>query len=397
MSVDSNPIPSTANPATDAAHWFAEAQERARIGDGVGARHWLALAAKAGHAPALLQLGAWDLLGLAGPADVPSAVARLRDAADRGHPPAATLLAQLIAGGAGGMARDFEQVQARLLDAARGGDPRAIVQLAMLIPDEPAHAGLRIALLRSAAAAGEPAARMFVDRLPADAPNPSGPTLDWQQVSSRVAWPHMRPLPAAQTRSEQPRIVALPGLLTADECIYVALRGLPLLRPARIVGRDGTSTVDPIRTNETAKFGWLEADAVIHSLDLRVAAALGHPAENGEGLALLRYQVGQQYLPHCDWIDPGREATQADLARWGQRVATCVVYLNDAFEGGATAFPELGLEFRGGVGDAFVWDNVRPDGTVDPRTVHAGQPPTQGMKYLLSKWMRDRDQGGRDV
>jgi prolyl 4-hydroxylase len=133
---------------------------------------------------------------------------------------------------------------------------------------------------------------------------------------------------------------------------------------------------------------------VLQSLDLRVAAALGHPAEHGEGLALLRYLVGQQYLPHCDWIDPQREATRADLERWGQRVATCVVYLNDGFEGGATAFPELGLEFRGGVGDAFVWDNLRPDGTVDPLTLHAGRPPTQGMKYLLSKWMRDRDQAG---
>jgi len=74
-----------------------------------------------------------------------------------------------------------------------------------------------------------------------------------------------------------------------------------------------------------------------------------------------------------------------------------VVYLNDSFQGGATAFPQLGLEFRGAVGDALLWDNMRPDGTVDPATLHAGLPPTQGMKSLLSKWMRDRSHAGHDA
>jgi prolyl 4-hydroxylase len=373
---------------------FREAQARAQAGDAAAARRLLADAAAAGHAPAWLQLAVWSLIGLAGPVDAPAALAQLRTAVQRGHAPALTLLAQLVAAGVGGEARDFAQVRSLLLQAARAGEPRAAVQLALLIPATAPQAAGREALLRAAAAAGEPVARAFVERLP---PAPPGPPLDWDAVQAAVAWPHERPLPAAELRRAQPRIRALPGLLSADECIYVALKGLPLLRSARVVGRDGRSTLDAMRSNDTAKFGLLEADAVVQSLDLRVAAALGHPAEHGEGLALLRYQVGQQYLPHCDWIDPQREATQADLARWGQRIATCVVYLNDGFEGGATAFPELGLELRGAVGDAFTWDNLRPDGTVDPLTLHAGRPPTRGMKYLLSKWMRDRSQEGHDV
>lgn len=382
---------STSPDGVDAAHLYDQAQARTRAGDADGARRLLERASQAGHLPALLQLGAWDLIGVAGSVDIPAAVARMRGAADLGHVPAMTLFAQLIAAGAGGLARDFAQVLVWLLKAAREGELRASLQLAVLMPDIPENAGLRTALFRAASATGDPVARMFTERMP---PSPPSPPLDWDAVRSRVAWPHERNLPRATIHSQQPRIVALPGLFSADECIYVALRGLPLLRPARIVGRDGKSAVDPIRSNETAKFGLLEADVVVQSLDLRVAAALGHPAENGEGFALLRYQVGQQYLPHCDWIDPEREATRADLERWGQRVATCVVYLNDGFEGGTTGFPELGLELRGGVGDALVWDNVGPGGAVDPLTLHAGRPPTQGMKYLLSKWMRDRSQAG---
>jgi prolyl 4-hydroxylase len=377
--------------AVDAERCFDQALERTRHGDADGARGLLETAAQAGHLPALLQLGVWDLIGLAGPVDVPVAVARVRDAANQGHVPAMTLYAQLVAAGAGGLARDFAEVLDRLLDAASGGEPRAMVQLAVLVPNRPEHAAARTALLRAAAAAGEPIAGMFVQRLPA---SPPVSPLDWEDVRQRVSWPHERPLPPAATRSEQPRIAGVQGLLSADECIYVALKGLPLLRPARVVGRDGRSMVGDIRSNESAKFGLLEADAVLQSIDLRVAAALGHPAENGESCALLRYQVGQQYLPHCDWIDPQREATRPDLERWGQRVATCIVYLNDAFEGGTTVFPKLGLELRGGVGDAFIWDNVRHDGSVDPLTLHAGQAPTKGMKYLLSKWMRNRSQSG---
>lgn len=389
--LDSGPDAAT---AAEAARRFSDAQALTRAGDAAGARRLLVEAVGAGSLPAALQLGAWELIGLGGPIDVVAGMTRLRDAADRGHAPAGTLYAQLVAAGAGGLQRDFDEVRTRLLEAAKAGEPRAAVQLAILIPDRPEHAVVRIALMRAAAAAGEPIARAFLERSP---PSPPSAPLVWEDVRSRVAWPHERPLPEAVTRSERPRIAALPGLFTADESIYVALKGLPMLRPARIVARDGSSAVDAMRSNDTAKFGLLEADVVVQCLDLRVAAALERPAEHGEGFALLRYQAGQQYLPHCDWIDPQREATRADLERWGQRIATCVVYLNDSFEGGTTEFPKLGLELRGGVGDAFVWDNVGPAGEVDPLTLHAGRPPTRGMKFLLSKWMRDRSQAGNDA
>src|SRR5690606_22194064 len=126
--------------------------------------------------------------------------------------------------------RDFDEVRTRLLEAAKAGEPRAAVQLAILIPDRPEHAVVRIARMRAVAAAGEPIARAFLERSP---PSPPSAPLVREDVRSRVAWPHERPLPEAVTRSERPRLAALPGLCTADESIYVALKGLPMLRPAR--------------------------------------------------------------------------------------------------------------------------------------------------------------------
>ena len=79
----------------EAARWFAQAQARAQARDADGARRLLEQAAQAGHLPAQMQLGAWDLIGLGGPVDLTAAVARLRDAAERGHAPAMTLHAQV--------------------------------------------------------------------------------------------------------------------------------------------------------------------------------------------------------------------------------------------------------------------------------------------------------------
>jgi prolyl 4-hydroxylase len=372
---------------------LAAAESRLRAGDAGSARELLQQAAQADRPGAAVQLAIWELAGLGGPMDVAAAAGRLRRAAEAGDAKACGLFAQLVAAGAAGMRRDFDEAVDWLIRAATGGDVRAAVQLAMLIPADAAHWEDRRALVQFAATSGEPVAGAFLGQW---GTLPITPDLDWERVRERVRLPHERALPEAHEHTRAPRVVAWRGLFTRDEAIYVSLRGLPLLRPARVVTPDGRSVVDPIRSNDAAKFGLLEADVVVQSLDLRIATALAHPAENGEGLALLRYQPGQQYLPHCDWIDPRRPATRADLERRGQRVATCVVYLNEGFEGGATEFPKLGFAFRGGVGDALGWENVRPDGEVDPMTVHAGRPPTRGVKFLLSKWMRDRSQGDHD-
>ena len=40
----------------------------------------------------------------------------------------------------------------------------------------------------------------------------------------------------------------------------------------------------------------------------------------------------------------------------------------------------------------LAFDNVLNDGSPDKRSLHAGLPVTMGEKWLLSVWIRDRDQ-----
>lgn len=81
-----------------------------------------------------------------------------------------------------------------------------------------------------------------------------------------------------------------------------------------------------------------------------------------------------------------------EVARAGQRIMTCLVYLNVDYKDGETAFLDAGLKARGEPGAAVYWRNADDRGIPDRRTRHARLPPTSGQKWLLSKWFRDRPQ-----
>jgi hypothetical protein len=63
--------------------------------------------------------------------------------------------------------------------------------------------------------------------------------------------------------------------------------------------------------------------------DVRLATLVDWPLSHGEGLQVLRYQVGGQYRPHFDYFPRSGAASPAHLAQGGQRIGTVIVYLND--------------------------------------------------------------------
>ena len=69
---------------------------------------------------------------------------------------------------------------------------------------------------------------------------------------------------------------------------------------------------------------------------------------------------------------------------------TALIYLNDDYEGGETAFTKTGLKVKGRNGDAHRVPEPGPDGKLDPLSEHAGLPVTRGTKYLASRWIREQ-------
>lgn len=180
---------------------------------------------------------------------------------------------------------------------------------------------------------------------------------------------------------EAPLVARVHGLLLEEECDYLVARAEPRLQPSIIVDPlTGKGSAHPHRDSSGIAFGPAEEDLVVRRITRRVAAASRTGVECGEPLQILAYDAGQQYRPHLDAL-PGVA---------NQRAWTMLLWLNDEYEGGETAFPEAGLTVRGKKRDALLFENVTADGRADPRARHAGLPVTAGRKWLATRWIRTR-------
>jgi prolyl 4-hydroxylase len=188
------------------------------------------------------------------------------------------------------------------------------------------------------------------------------------------------------TTMKHPRVVVFGGLLSDDECIGLMKLAEPRLsRSETVDNATGGSEVNPSRTSDGMFFERGE-HALITRIERRIGALLGWPVENGEGLQILRYRPGAEYKPHHDYFDPVHPGSGKILARGGQRVGTLVMYLNTPEGGGATTFPEVGLEVAPVRGNAVFFSYNRAH--VATKTLHGGAPVTAGEKWVATKWLR---------
>ena len=70
-----------------------------------------------------------------------------------------------------------------------------------------------------------------------------------------------------------------------------------------------------------------------------------------------------------------------------------MIYLNEGMRGGGTLFPKLNIHFQPKRGQGVIWNNLHPNGTPNDRTLHAGMPPFEGEKLVITKWFRENGSG----
>ena len=213
----------------------------------------------------------------------------------------------------------------------------------------------------------------------------------WKEAADGINLAAWLTPPAPRRLSQGPAIFAIDRFLPEAVCEGLRDRAVALTEPALVYDPDtGGGRRESVRTNTAAGFELDQMDVVLALVRERIARVAGLPVPGLEWSQVLHYAVGQTFDWHVDWLDPALPGYAADLAARGQRIATCLVFLNDDFEGGETAFEAGGLRHRGKKGDALLWANTLPDGSIDRRTRHAGLPPTKGEKWVLSQWLRGR-------
>ena len=194
-----------------------------------------------------------------------------------------------------------------------------------------------------------------------------------------------------QILSTSPRLEVHTAFMSDAEAAEVlALTHNRFNRSSVVQEGTGIQLADPARTSYSVYLAHGETP-LIRTLEGRAAALVGLPVQNLECLQVVRYQHGQFYKPHFDYLP-----VTADVQVNGQRQATLFAYLNDLpveETGGGTYFPVLQQTVRPKLGNAALWMNVA-NGEVDPRTLHGGEtiahPST--VKHGMNFWFRDRPQ-----
>jgi prolyl 4-hydroxylase len=154
---------------------------------------------------------------------------------------------------------------------------------------------------------------------------------------------------------------------------------------------DGSVDQDVTKARTSTNAWCIEETCVKDDVTIRVLERLSNftniPETNSEYIQLLRYDPGQYYHPHHDYIQHHTERQH------GVRILTVYLYLNDVQAGGGTNFDNLDLTVQPKAGRALLWPSTLNESPndIDERTGHQALPVETGIKYGANMWFHQFD------
>lgn len=180
--------------------------------------------------------------------------------------------------------------------------------------------------------------------------------------------------------------------LTPEECSGL----IELIDAARYPSGVLSDAPDPgFRTSESSNLD--PHHPLVASVESKINVLLGLQPEHGETSQGQRYAVGQEFKAHHDFFYTDQGYYRSESTMGGQRTWTAMVFLNEPEGGGQTFFPEVNLRITPRPGNLFTWNNMDETGAPNRFTLHQGCPVTAGVKYIVTKWYRERPWGVRPV
>ncbi|THE13112.1 2-oxoglutarate-dependent dioxygenase [Bacillus timonensis] len=186
------------------------------------------------------------------------------------------------------------------------------------------------------------------------------------------------------SKVEKPFILHLDQFLSDEECEQLIELSRSRLKPSTVIDpKTGEEKAATGRTSKGMSF-YLRENEFIKDIETRISELTEFPVENGEGLQVLNYGIGEEYKSHFDYFPPGK----VDPEKGGQRVGTFLIYLNDVLAGGETVFPKAGVSIVPKRGSAVYFQYGNSKGEVDRMSLHSSVPVSEGEKWVATKWIR---------
>lgn len=351
-------------PGAQAAWKVAELAQCEARGDHERAVYLLADWARQGDVDAMTELGKRLLVGFQAPFSPREGTELIIKAANLGGAAAAAQLAVLAAIGMH-VPQSWQTALAAIVFAAELGSPRARGQLRVLATDR------------------ELAAR----DLDTESPDPKL----WRRLADTIDLKRWHQPSPGVTLCESPVVRHIPNLIPTHVCAWMIEHARPRLTRALVYDAvEDKSTANQTRTNTVALFNTTNSDLVSVLIQVQICANTGVSFRQLEPLSVLHYDVGEQIIEHFDFVDPDAPTFDQQVAEYGQRILTFLLYLNEDYTGGETEMPKIGISHKGQLGGGFYFVNIQGNDEPDLRTLHAGRPPIRGEKWVVSQWVRSR-------
>ena len=173
--------------------------------------------------------------------------------------------------------------------------------------------------------------------------------------------------------------------LDADECAGL----IDLIDAQRVPSQLLAASADPeFRTSESCNMD--PHHPLVKQVEDKINGLIGIDPVQAETIQGQRYAVGQQFKTHHDFFHTD-EPYWPEMERCGgQRTWTAMVFLNAPDGGGHTAFEQAGIRVAPRPGNLIAWTNLNADGKPNLASMHRGCPVTAGVKYIITKWYRER-------
>lgn len=178
-------------------------------------------------------------------------------------------------------------------------------------------------------------------------------------------------------------IKILDNILSFGECNELILHGSKNLTKSSTLGEQ----IDGYRTADNS---WIfEENLLTTKIKKIVSKETELSIDNQEKIHIVKYEVGGEYKQHHDFFHPDTNYYNEVIQSGGQRVYSCLFYLNDDFTGGETEFVNKEIKIKPKTGRLLIWKNIKEDGSLDYDSFHAGLPVDSGVKWIAIIWVRE--------
>ena len=186
-----------------------------------------------------------------------------------------------------------------------------------------------------------------------------------------------------------PLVYIIDDFLSNEECDHMIKLGNNNLKRA-MVSNDKKGVISEGRTGSN---NWIPHNKSKKSKEIadRFSELINVPIDNAENFQIIHYSKTQEYKMHYDCWDLNKsEKTLRNFKYGGQRIYTCLCYLNNVKEGGGTCFGNLKINVKPKKGRILVFKNVYDNtNKKHPLSLHAGMPVIEGEKYAFNLWFRE--------